>query len=341
MDLFLKTICYVCLARLREFYRDRAVLGWSIFLPFFVILSFYFLFNEDKSSYFKIGVAGSADLVHHLGDFSKLEYIQFVQQAEPEGIEKVKNHKLDMLIQLKEGQPVQYWVHSASKKGYFLEKIFRSSYNGGWQKRSIPGKWISYIQWVFPGIIALNLMFSCLWGIGWVIVKYRDGGYLKRLNVTPLKAHHFIIGQVMARFIIVFFLTAVIYIVGSLLIDFKMQGSYLNLFVCYFLGALSLISMGLLVATRTTSKEFADGLLNVISWPMMIFSGMWFSIEGMGPWIKGFAYIFPLTHLIESTRRVMLEGADLAQVSFNLMYMALFSVILFCIISLFFKWSEK
>ena len=272
-------------------------------------------------------------------EFFQLKYIQFIPQKKEEGLNKIRNHNLDMLIQ--PGLPLQYWVNDSNRKAYFLEKILKGSYSKPIQKMPSLARDVSYVDWVFPGILALNIMFSCLWGVGWLMVKYRDDGYLKRLHATPLKVYHFILGQMLARLLIIFCGTGLVFVVGSWAIDFEMQGSYLDLAVCYLLGVLSLISVGLFVAVRTTSKEFADGVLNLFSWPMIIFSGMWFSLEGASSWILAFAYSLPLTHLVESTRKIMLEGSMLSELWLNVSAMAIFSIVMFTVVSVLFKWNDK
>ena len=52
----------------------------------------------------------------------------------------------------------------------------------------------------------------------------------------------------------------------------------------------------------------------MLTWPMMLVSGVWFSLEGTHPLIQQLAKIFPLTLVLESARAVMLDGATLAQV---------------------------
>ena len=47
-------------------------------------------------------------------------------------------------------------------------------------------------------------------------------------------------------------------------------------------GCVAMVSLGLMIAARVTSEELAGGLLNMISWPMMILSGVWFSLESAG-----------------------------------------------------------
>ena len=340
----LRIIYMIFLGRLREFYRDRDSLYWNLVFPFFIIISFYAIFNNQDAPLYKVGVVGElTNEIKNQESFFNLNYVQFIPQSEEstleESIHKVRNYKLDMLIQM--GTPLKYWIHPSNKKSYFMEKWLNSSFLQPVEKKVIKGQVMTYVDWVFPGIVALNLMFSCLWGVGWLIVKYRDEEYLKRLNASPLKVYQFLLGQTLSRLLIVFMVTHFIIILGGWMIDFKIQGSYFDLLVCYFLGTLSLISIGLLVSSRTTNKEFADGVLNLFSWPMIVFSGMWFSLEGTHEWIQNFSYLLPLTHIIESTREIMLEGAQLAQVSDHLVFLALFTLCFYGTVILIFKWNER
>src|SRR5262245_40924288 len=87
-------------------------------------------------------------------------------------------------------------------------------------------------------------------------------------------------------------------------------------------GALSMIALGLTIAARFSSEELVGGLLNLMTWPMMLLSGIWFSLEGSPKWIQWIAQIFPLTHLLEAARAVMLDGAGVAAISTHLIYLA-------------------
>ncbi|MEZ5477294.1 MAG: ABC transporter permease [Thiolinea sp.] len=90
----------------------------------------------------------------------------------------------------------------------------------------------------------------------------------------------------MSRLVLVVVTTVVVFIATNLLMDFTMDGSYLNLLLVLTLGSLSLIALGLLVAARVTSEELAGGLLNLLTWPMMLLSGVWFSMEGAHVWLQ-------------------------------------------------------
>ena len=46
---------------------------------------------------------------------------------------------------------------------------------------------------------------------------------------------------------------------------------------------------------------------------MMMLSGVWFSLEGAPETVVKIANIFPLTHILDSARAVMLDGATLVR----------------------------
>ena len=137
---------------------------------------------------------------------------------------------------------------------------------------------------------------------------------LKRLQATPLTALEFISAQVFSRLGIVLVIAAAIYIGCDLLFDFVMLGSYVDLVMVTILGAMAMISLRITNRlSRSRSEELTGGLLNMASWPMMILSGVWFSLEGAPKAVQWFADILPLTHLVAAARAIMTDGASLSE----------------------------
>jgi len=183
------------------------------------------------------------------------------------------------------------------------------------------------------------MMFSCIFGVGWVIVRYRKNGVLKRLKATPVRAIQFILAQLFSRLYIVLITATIVYAGSNLILDFIMLGSYLDLLAVTALATLCMISFGLIFASRLKSEELADGLMNLATWPMMVFSGVFFSMEGTPQVLQWIARAFPLTHYIEAARAIMLDGSGLVQVAPNLMILALLSALFLGISAVSFKWE--
>ncbi len=309
----IKRVLAVMSARNLEFLRDRSTLGWNIFLPVLLVLGLGFIFSGDGRPMYKVAVLqDAAEISIEAHPFLTTRYVQFFSVNDTEdAVRKIGRHKIDMLIQF---QPsARYWVNPDSPKGYILERLLLQA-DPDIERAEVSGEAVRYVDWLLPGILGMNMMFSCLFGVGYVVVRYRKNGFLKRLNATPLRPIEFIVAQVLSRLILIMAVTMFVYAGTQYFIGFRMQGSLLTLFLVALTGSVSLISLGLLVAARVSSEELAGGILNMLTWPMMLVSGVWFSLEGTHPYIQQLAKIFPLTLILESARAVMLDGATLAQV---------------------------
>ena len=339
----LQRIYAIFRARNLEFLRDRASLSWNIVLPVVLMFGLAFIFGGGGRNEFTVGVlqeGSELNLDQH--PFLTTRYVKFVAINDREaGFRKVSRHQLDLLLQLEDDK--QYWVNPDSPKGYFAELALLQSDIAGSssiRKAQISGEAIRYVDWVLPGILGMNMMFSCLFGVGYVVVRYRKNGFLKRLRATPLRPIEFIVAQVASRMVLIMTITIVVYAGTHTLLDTRMEGNYLTLLLIAAVGAVSMISLGVVVAARVTSEELAGGLLNMINWPMMLLSGVWFSLEGAGPVVQQVANIFPLTHVLKSARGVMLDGATLFDVAPSLLAMTAMSVVFLALGARIFRWSQ-
>ncbi len=328
-------------ARFREFYRDTASWSWNLVMPVLIIIGFAFIFSGEDENLYKVAVYQQGPSEQKKPKFLNTKHVRFIEVDDLQAaIIKVRRHQFDMLIDLNgEGR---YWVNQHSANGYVVEQLLASSFATQTipiQRELVSGQDIRYVDWVMPGVLAMNMMFSCLWGVGWVVVRYRKNGVLRRLQATPLTPFEFLSAQVIARLIIITVVTLMVYMGADLIVDFTMRGSYLALFLVFFTGAACLTSMGLIVATRLKTEEVADGLLNLISWPMMILSGVWFSMEGTHPVAQFLSNLFPLTHLVEAARRIMIDGAGIAGVAFEIGLLGGLTLLLLTISASLFRWS--
>jgi ABC-2 type transport system permease protein len=386
-----RRILAVLVARNREFYRDRAGLGWNIFMPILMVLAFAVIFSGDPEAPFKVGVVTvDGTLPPATTGFLALDHIQFVPVTDLEGaITQVDRHQLDLLLDPRpqplnlslqpplpnplppgrseqehrllepsnstyaaggtEPQPIAYWINLESPRGYLAERLLLGTEAGvggpapgqaaGPERRTRSGAALRYADWVLPGILAMNVMFSSLWGVGWVIVRYRKNGVLRRLKATPLTPFEFLTAQVLSRLLVVMAASLLVYVGVDLLLDFPMRGSYAALVLIYAAGALCLISLGLIVASRWRTEELANGVLNLISWPLLLLSGVWYSMEGTSGIARFLSQLSPLTHLVDAARRVMIDGAQVVDVLPQVALLAVLALVFIGIAAWLFRWE--
>lgn len=333
----LKRFIAAFIARNREFMRDRTAVSWNIVMPVLIVMGFAFAFSTDSSDIFKVGLYGEKEqAAPQIKGLLSLKHIQFISIDElPAAVTKIERHQLDMLLNL---QNSDYWVNQTSSKGYMLEQLLGEN-RAELNKQTVSGEPIRYVDWLAPGVFGMNIMFASLFGVGYSIVRYRKNGVLKRLSATPLSPMEFLTAQVASRLWLILLVTAVVYFGTNLIVGFRMYGSYLDLFVVLIAGTLSLISLGLIIAARMSSEEAANGLLNLISIPMMILSGVWFSLEGSSPLVQKLSLLLPLTHFNNAARAIMLDGATLVDVSGNILTLVAITVICMLVSAYSFRWE--
>ena len=325
-------------ARNLEFIRDRATLIFTLLLPISLVVGMGFVFGGPQRPLFKVGVvATQIDKKAH--PFLQERYVDFVPIAsEAEGLPKITHQQIDLLVDL-HGVP-RYWVNTDAPKGYIVEKLLLAAAPGA-QRQPVTGAAVRYVDWLFPGILGMNMMFSCLFGVGYVVLRYRKSGFLKRLHATPLTAFEFLTAQVLSRLCLILFVTLVLFVGVGSIIHFHSVGSVALLILIAVLGALSMIALGLTIAAGISSEELVGGILNLMTWPMMLVSGIWFSLEGSPRWVQWAAHIFPLTHLLDAARAVMLDGAGIAQIAPNLLYLAATALVFLTFGAWSFRWRVE
>ena len=305
-------------ARNLEFLRDRSTLLFTLLLPILLVIGMGFVFGGPERPLFKVGVlAPRIDRAAH--PFLTERYVEFVPlPQQQQALQKVRHQQIDLLVDLQ--APPRYWVNTDSPKGYIAEKLLLAAEPGA-QRQPVSGAALRYVDWLFPGILGMNLMFSCLFGVGYVVLRYRKSGFLKRLYATPLTAFEFLSAQVLSRLGLILFVTVILYLGIGAIIRFHNAGSSVLLLLLAIMGALSMIALGLTIAARFSSEELVGGLLNLLTWPMMLLSGIWFSLEGSPRWVQWVAHVFPLTHVLDAARAVMLDGAGVAQIAPHLLFL--------------------
>jgi len=339
----LNRIFAILMARNIEFVRDRSALAWSFMLPIFLLVGFSFMFSEDGKQLYKVGLLVSESKTNEkddakLSDFRNLKHFSWVEYTDKEqAVLKVDQHKIDLLVDF-ENQ--SYWINKTSANGYIVEKLLLNAHPN-FTVSETDGKAVRYLDWVMPGILGMNMMFSCLFGVGYVIVRYRKNGVLKRFQATPLRAFEFLSAQVISRLIIVMAVTSTLFLGSHFLLGFYILGSLFDLFIIALLGAASMIALSLLIAARSHSEELTGGLLNFFSWPMMFLSGVWFSLEGAHPVVQQMADFLPLTHMLQAAREVMTDGATLADVQQHLYVLAGMSGVFLLLGSWMFDWGAE
>ena len=196
-----------------------------------------------------------------------------------------------------------------------------------------------YIDFLIPGLIAMNLMSGSMWGVAWVVVTMRTRKLLKRFLAAPMKRRHLLYSLGLARLFVIPAELVVILAFARIFFSVQVVGSYLALLTVAVAGSASFAAIAIAAASRAQNTETVSGLMNLITMPMFITSGVFFAWSNFPEVVQPVIRALPLTAMCDGMRAVMIDGAGLVGVLPSLLILALWGVPAFVLGLRYFRWS--
>ena len=196
-----------------------------------------------------------------------------------------------------------------------------------------------YIDFLIPGLLGFNLMSSGLWGVGFVIVDMRVRKLIKRMTATPMSRSHFLLSFVLVRGAFLLGELPVLLAFAYWVFDVPVRGSLLLVVALAAFGSLMFAGIGLLLGCRAQNTHTVAGLVNMVTLPMLVTSGVFFSAARFPQVVQPLIRFLPLTALIESIRSVMLDGVGVHAVAWQIAIMAIWGALSFLVALRLFRWQ--
>jgi len=185
---------------------------------------------------------------------------------------------------------------------------------------------ITYTHFIFPGIIAMNLIFAAMQSTISIIWD-REFGFLKEILVAPISRTSIVLGKTLSGSTIAF-IEGVIVLVFVPLIKINIPIRHLVLLLpLMFFVAFVCTTVGIVIAARMTSFEGFGVISNFVIMPMFFLSGAMFPIDNLPHWISFVVRINPLTYGVDLLRRVTL-GINVFPLRTDILLLLIFAFIM-------------
>jgi ABC-2 type transport system permease protein len=185
---------------------------------------------------------------------------------------------------------------------------------------------ISYTHFIFPGIIAMNLIFSAMQSTISIIWD-REFGFLREILVAPIPRSSIVLGKALSG-------STVAFIEGCFVLLFapviKISIPWPNLILLLplmFLIGFVCTCLGIVIAARMTSFEGFGVISNFVIMPMFFLSGAMFPVDNLPHWISFLIRLNPLTYGVDLLRWNIL-GIQTFPLYVDLAYLAVFSLVM-------------
>ncbi|HSB35165.1 MAG TPA: ABC transporter permease [Nitrospirota bacterium] len=169
-----------------------------------------------------------------------------------------------------------------------------------------PQTGFSYLQFIFPGMIGMTILFSSIFS-SISIVWDREFGFMKEMLVAPISRLSIVVGKALSGTLI----SVAQAIIILVLIPFL--GIRITFFQLAEVAAVSVLvsfcitSLGILIAARLTSFDGFNIIMNFLVMPMLFLSGAMYPVTSMPAALRHLSLVNPLTYGVDAFKHVLLR----------------------------------
>jgi len=189
-------------------------------------------------------------------------------------------------------QPVVFWL----LLGGGLSGSFRPS--GG----------LTYLQYLYPGILVLVLLFTAIFATI-AVVEDRRAGFLQGVLVAPIGRTAIVLGQSLGSTTLAVLQGALVLVLAPFAGLHVGVGSALAAIVIMAVVAFALTNLGLIIAWRMESTQGFHAIMNLVLMPIWLLSGAFFPLDSAAPALGWVMRLDPLTYGLAALRRCLAPDA--------------------------------
>jgi ABC-2 type transport system permease protein len=191
---------------------------------------------------------------------------------------------------------------------------------------TIPGS-TNYFNFLAPGLMVMIGMMAVMIGIPEAISKEKEMGTFDGMLSAPINHLSVLLGKTVALSLRGLIQVIFVLIFAVLLFGVTIQGNLLLAFLMVVLGIFSFIGIGIMAVSMAGSQGTGTVIMNLIMFPMMFLSGIFFPVSQMPWFMQTISNIIPLTYAADAMRKIMLLNANVADVSTDIIILVAFGVI--------------
>ncbi|HUO42752.1 MAG TPA: ABC transporter permease [Methylomirabilota bacterium] len=221
-----------------------------------------------------------------------------------------------------------------SKGAVFVAPDFLFNTNVGVASSSIQ---LNQLRFVIPGQVGVTIAASLTALSASTIVAERERGSFEQLLVSPISGAELLMGKILYHVLVIGVVNIVSILFVVALLDVRIVGSLMLVFLMLFLYAIASTGFGVLISVVSKSQieaaEIAIFSLTIQVW----LSGIVYPIRAMPLILRPVAYGLPLTYLGDALRALMIRGSDFASVQNDFIAVIIYTVIMYVLAVHFFS----
>ena len=360
----MKAFSRLLLADFKQFLRDKVALFFSFAFPLLFMLIFGLVFSGEEDVSYGVGLVseGDSEAAQMIAQGLQQVPIFEVSEGDLEGkLAELRDGDLravvvipaDIDASMAGGRPADitaYYDPTQTTSAQVLLPILREvigEMNRQLTQQPVPLRLteesvqvhqLRTIDYMVPGILAMSVLFLGIFG-GLPLVEWREKKILKRLGATPLNRATVVCSQVTYRLAVSALQAVIIIVIAYFAFDVHVVGSWLYLFGLLILGTLTFISIGYLAVSRARTTEGAMPIVQLVQFPMLFLSGIFFPADMMPDFMRPIVEAIPLSYLGDGFRQIMVDASPLHPMPLNVAVLAAWLVVSMALTIKLFSWE--
>jgi len=351
------------LANLKMSVRNRTALFWNLAFPAIFILIFGLVFGGDDGVSFDVGIVGEPSALHDgvvAAMRSADDSFSVDEGTEADELDALEEGDRDIVLVFGQpdanGQPTVRIVYDETEgpnaqiavsvaRQVILQVAGEASGTSegpiAIEESSVSSEDIAYIDYFIPGILAMSLMNSGVIGLSTAFVIYRERGILRRIKVTPFPLTSFILARVLSQVLVAIAQSLILIALGWAIFGLEIRGNPLLILGVITLGSLAFLAIGFAISGFARNAETAASYANLITFPMLFLSGVFFPIDSAPSWLQPITKVLPLSYLVDGLREPMMRGHGIGSIWIDLLVLVATFAVAMAFAIRFFRWDEK
>ncbi len=308
---------------LRQTMRNRQGLFWTLFFPLVLMVVFSFLGNsQSRVNLAIVSSAGQSTTV--VKAFKHSPVFQVKRMSRHEALQEVQRGQMDaaLFVPSAHGRgpttltlryndanaisaqqvvgAVQAFVAQADIALSGQPPLFRVSAHAMTHSHRA-----TYLDFLLPGILALMTMQNSLFGIGSGLTRWKEKGVLRRFRATPVKPVQFLAATIVNYVVVGLASAAIVIGFATIALHASVRVPLGPTLLVLLLAMGCFLSIGFIVAGLSKTQEATIPIVNLISFPMMFLSGVFFPVSSLPRILAHIVQYFPLTYVANALRGLM------------------------------------
>lgn len=351
----------------RRFFRDRLALFFGILFPLIFLFVFGSINKGSGGVSFHVAVINNSksdfanQFVTQL-QHSKLFKIDTSLKSISEANNKMSKSQIDGEIVLPEnfgelqaghpaGQVLVYYSPTNDQAGQALTSVLQEQFNAINSKfvsvkppftvvgKQSKQKSLTSFDYTFAGLLGFSIMGAGIFGPMNVFPELKKQGILRRFHTTPIRVWQYFLSTMISQAITGLVAIAVMFAAAIAVFGLHVVGNYLEIALFLGFSITMILGIGLSIGGWAKNERQAAPLGNIIVFPMMFLSGIFFPRFLMPTWLQGITNYIPMSPVIDGARQLITEGKHLVDIGPQLGIMAVWMVIIYAIAFRVFRWE--